>query len=295
MAIKNYKRMKIILSVFFLTFSCLTIAQKGFEAEILQFYKELNNGNGAKIKPLFLPTADIVQLSSDTVIVVSVDDFLKICPKFQSGQYREEVVTIKLIKWANRSLRYEVHFYLYENNKIVSYGIDEFTVVRVKPYDYLIDKIYSETRLYADAQSSEDNETDDSRSKKINDIMNNWHLSATEAELDDYFGVMHPEFIFLGTDPSERWTKIDFYNFCEPYFDEGKTWDFKINWRNVYFSKDRKTAWFEESLDTWMKESRGSGVLIYENGNWKLIHYNLTVLIENEKMKKFLKLRKKSN
>ena len=54
-----------------------------------------------------------------------------------------------------------------------------------------------------------------------------------------------------------------------------------------------KTAWFEESLDTWMKECRGSGVLVYENASWKLSHYNLTVLIENEKVGKFIKLKEK--
>lgn len=123
--------------------------------------------------------------------------------------------------------------------------------------------------------------------------MNQWHLYAADAELDSYFGMMHPEFIFLGTDPSERWTKNDFYKFCKPYFDKGSTWDFKTNWRNIYFSQDGKTAWFEESLDTWMNECRGSGVLIYAEGEWKLIHYNLTVLVENEKMKKFIKLRSK--
>jgi hypothetical protein len=42
-----------------------------------------------------------------------------------------------------------------------------------------------------------------------------------------------------------------------------------------------------------MDECRGSGVFQKVEGEWKLYHYNLTVLIENEKMDKFIKLRKK--
>ncbi|MCC7453340.1 MAG: nuclear transport factor 2 family protein, partial [Crocinitomix sp.] len=75
--------------------------------------------------------------------------------------------------------------------------------------------------------------------------------------------------------------------------DRKSTWDFKTNWRNWYFSSDQTVAWFEESLATQMEECRGSGVLIKENGFWKIAHYNLAVVIENEKMQKFIKLRRK--
>jgi hypothetical protein len=51
-------------------------------------------------------------------------------------------------------------------------------------------------------------------------------------------------------------------------------------------------AWFDEELATWMNTCRGSGILIKEKNKWKLAYYNLTVLIENEKMKSFIELRK---
>ena len=84
----------------------------------------------------------------------------------------------------------------------------------------------------------------------------------------------------------------EFYKFCKPYFDKKTTWSFTPLWRNVYFSEDGKTAWFEEQLTTWMEECRGSGVLVKKDKEWKLVHYNLTVLIENEKVKSFIELRK---
>lgn len=131
-----------------------------------------------------------------------------------------------------------------------------------------------------------------SSKKEVNEILNTWHQDVIEFKLDSYFDVMDDSFIFLGTDPKERWSKEEFYGFCKPYFEKKSTWNFKPLWRNIYFSEDGKTAWFEEQLTTWMEECRGSGVLVYKNNEWKLVHYNLTVLIENEKVKSFIELRK---
>ena len=127
----------------------------------------------------------------------------------------------------------------------------------------------------------------------IDTLLNDWHKNVSKCDLNSYFEKMDSNFIFLGTDPSERWTKNEFYKFCKPYFKKKTTWDFRPLWRNIYISEDCKTAWFEEQLDTWMEECRGSGVLIYRDDKWKLVHYNLTVLIENEKVKSFIDLRNK--
>lgn len=122
-------------------------------------------------------------------------------------------------------------------------------------------------------------------------LIDNWHLAATKADFDAYFGAMDDSFIFLGTAPGERWTKKEFADFSKPYFDKGKAWDFKAHKRNWNFSKNGKTAWFDEDLDSWMRGCRGSGILVKKKGEWKLVYYNLTVLIENEKMKEFIQLR----
>ncbi|MBL4862145.1 MAG: nuclear transport factor 2 family protein, partial [Crocinitomicaceae bacterium] len=100
-------------------------------------------------------------------------------------------------------------------------------------------------------------------------------------------------FIFLGTAPGERWDKEDFSTFSKPYFDKGKAWNFKASNRQWMFSKNGKTAWFDEDLDTWMRGCRGSGILQKIKGEWKLVYYNLTVLIENEKIEEFIQLRDK--
>ena len=131
------------------------------------------------------------------------------------------------------------------------------------------------------------------RVSQLNVFMENWHQAASDASFDNYFGAMSDSFIFLGTAPEERWAKDEFASFSKPYFDKGQAWDFKASNRNWIFSKNKKIAWFDEDLSTWMGGCRGSGVMIKKKGKWKIVYYNLTVLIENEKMNEFIELRKK--
>lgn len=126
------------------------------------------------------------------------------------------------------------------------------------------------------------------QNKDIEEFINKWHVTAAEAKLEAYFGMMSENAIYIGTDAGERWTKEEFYAFCKPHFLKGKTWNFKPFDRQIYFSDDKKTIWFDELLNTWMGVCRGSGVIILENGKLKISHYHLSVTIKNEKMNEFL-------
>jgi hypothetical protein len=126
--------------------------------------------------------------------------------------------------------------------------------------------------------------------QSVNQLLDDWHNAAAVADLDAYFKKMSNDAIYLGTDISEKWNKNEFYNFCKPYFDKGKAWVFLPSKRTIYISQDFQVAWFEESLDTWMGSCRGSGVLLYENNEWKIVHYNLAVAVSNEIIKDYIKL-----
>ncbi len=126
---------------------------------------------------------------------------------------------------------------------------------------------------------------------QLNILVDNWHLAATNADLQKYSQIMSAKFVFLGTAPGERWDKNAFLNFSKPYFDKGKAWDFKPSKRYWEFNSDSTIAWFDENLDTWMRGCRGSGILQKENNSWKISYYNLSVLIENEKIGPFIQLR----
>ena len=50
----------------------------------------------------------------------------------------------------------------------------------------------------------------------------------------------------------------------------------------MYISENGKTAWFDEELSTPnLGPSRGTGVLVLKENEWKIAHYNLTVPIPN--------------
>ncbi len=126
---------------------------------------------------------------------------------------------------------------------------------------------------------------------RANKIVDNWHLDASKSNLETYFDAMSNDFVFLGTDPKERWNKKEFYQFCEPYFNKKETWNFIAKERHWNSNDSGTILWFDEVLDTWMGTCRGVGVLRKKQDDWELTFYNLSVLIENEKIQKFIDLR----
>ena len=126
--------------------------------------------------------------------------------------------------------------------------------------------------------------------QKINRLIDNWHLAATNANLEKFFELMSSDATYIGTDATERWTRKEFYDFCKPHFDKGTAWDFKAYNRKIYTSPNGETIWFDELLKTWMGVCRGSGVISIENGNYKISHYHLSVTVQNERIEEFLEI-----
>ncbi|MCG9971235.1 nuclear transport factor 2 family protein [Christiangramia crocea] len=119
-----------------------------------------------------------------------------------------------------------------------------------------------------------------------------WHKAAAKANFKDYFNLMTDDAVFIGTDPTENWNLQEFKEFSRPYFDSGKAWSFKAIERNVYHIENRRFAWFDELLDTHMGICRGSGVMVKENGKWKVQHYVLSITIPNENVDEITLLKK---
>lgn len=124
--------------------------------------------------------------------------------------------------------------------------------------------------------------SENTEKEKINTLLDNWHKAAAEANYANYFNALTDDSVFIGTDATENWNKTAFQAFAKPYFDKGKAWDFKPIERHVYLSKDQKTAWFDELLDTWMKACRGSGVLVKVGNEWKIQQYVLSMTVPND-------------
>jgi hypothetical protein len=131
----------------------------------------------------------------------------------------------------------------------------------------------------------------DKAKEQINSTLDNWHKAATDANFVNYFDALTDDSIFIGTDATENWTKPAFQAFAKPYFDKGKAWSFTSLERHIYFSTDKKMAWFDELLNTQMKICRGSGVLIFINGKWKIKHYVLSMTIPNDNVDDVIKIK----
>lgn len=128
--------------------------------------------------------------------------------------------------------------------------------------------------------------------KEINNILEDWHAAAAQANYEEYFRLMTSDGIFIGTDATENWRNKEFREFAKPYFDKGKAWSFATLQRNIYSSENGKTAWFDELLKTQMGICRGSGVLEKTPNGWKIKHYVLSIAIPNENVEEITQIKK---
>ena len=136
------------------------------------------------------------------------------------------------------------------------------------------------------------NQTDSTN--EINVTLDAWHKAAADANYNTYFNLMTDDAIFIGTDATENWNKTAFQTYARPHFDKGKAWSFTALERHINFDKTRKTAWFDELLNTQMKICRGSGVLVKIGQEWKIKQYVLSMTIPNENSNKVIELKSAS-
>lgn len=117
--------------------------------------------------------------------------------------------------------------------------------------------------------------------KHIEAMLDSFNLAAANADFDKYFNYYTSDAVFIGTDATEYWDIKAFKAYAKPHFDKKKAWNFTSIDRHVYFGKQPDIAWFDELLSTQMKICRGSGVVVNENGSWKLKQYVLSTTVPN--------------
>ena len=130
-------------------------------------------------------------------------------------------------------------------------------------------------------------ESDEEKLNSINTLLDHWHQAAANADADLFFGSMTEDCVYLGTDATEKWKRDELRSWAASAFERETAWDFTPYEREVYSETD-DLAWFDEKLDTWMGECRGSGVVKRTTEGWKLKQYNLAVTISNDKIKDFM-------
>lgn len=131
---------------------------------------------------------------------------------------------------------------------------------------------------------------------KVNQVLNQLHQSASNANASVYFSLFHKNATFIGTDPKETWSIQQFKDFALDYFEKGIGWTYYPRDRHVFFSDSKKTAWFDEMLNNdKYGETRGTGVLVLTDKGWKITQYHLTLPIPNELTPKVVKMIKNAN
>ena len=120
----------------------------------------------------------------------------------------------------------------------------------------------------------------DDENERINVLLDGLHQDAHEGNFENYFNRYSPDAVFLGTDKTERWTIKEFKAYAEPAFLDGHGWTYKVVERNL--EGEGNTLWFDEILfNEKLGHCRGTGVVQLINGEWKIAHYALTMLIPN--------------
>lgn len=118
---------------------------------------------------------------------------------------------------------------------------------------------------------------------KASATLDRFHAAAAAADEAAYFSLFAEGGVFLGTDGKERWTVPEFRAYAHPRFAAGKAWAFRSTRRDLSVRSD--VAWFDEDLATPnLGPARGSGALLRDaQGAWKVVQYNLSIPIPNER------------
>lgn len=122
---------------------------------------------------------------------------------------------------------------------------------------------------------------EDHKNAEINALLDGLHQDAHEGNFQSYFDRYTADAIFLGTDKRERWSIEEFKAYAKPAFADGNGWTYSVverNWEGV-----GDTRWFDEILfNEKLGHCRGTGVVQLIEGEWKILHYALTMLVPNE-------------
>ncbi len=288
------KKSILVSSIFFLFISLVSAQEKttlSAEQSVIQSIKTLFDGmragDSTMLRSVLHPNAHLQSsfTNKEGIPVLrggSIDRWVQ-----SVGTPHEEIYDEKIWSYKVRiddnlaSVWTEYTFYVGE--KMSHCGVNAFHVVNTAD-GWKISHI-TDTRRKENCIT----ETPDLQAS-LNTFMNNWHKAAATADEAIFFGSMAADGIYIGTDATEKWERDEMKEWSKKYFDRDSAWDFETIDRTFYLSDDEETAWFEESLDTWMGVCRGSGVLALTKDGWKIKHYHLAVAVPNDNVDAYLKI-----
>lgn len=248
---------------------------------VYSLFTAMNQSDGVRIKSLFAPEGRLMSTDEKGKInVITVDQFAQMINQAVKGSLEEKITSME-IRIDDNLATVWAEYDFYYNKALQHCGVDAF-------------QFYRNAGTWKIIQISDTRRKDctpGGKATAINQLLDGWHAAASAANAEKYFGLISQNGVYLGTDATESWDKEAFMSFAKPYFDKGQAWKFQPRDRKVFFSDDQEIAWFNELLDTWMGTCRGSGVLQKQsNGEYKIMQYNLAILVPNDLVQDYLKL-----
>jgi hypothetical protein len=132
--------------------------------------------------------------------------------------------------------------------------------------------------------------------ESIGAVLDDFHDAAAHGDKSRYLGHMADYGVFMGTDEWERWPKNpEFTAYVDSRFKDGSGWNYRSVERNVQLSELSNIAWFDEVVFSETNgRFRGTGVLVLEQGEWKIAHYAMSFLVMNENWEEVIRLTKQT-
>jgi ketosteroid isomerase-like protein len=257
---------------------------------IEQLFNGMRAADSTAIRTAFMPNATLYTTlqgrdGNPMLQQGSLDDFVKSIGRMPAGMLDEQLQGYD-IRIDGMMATAWTPYRFYVNKELSHCGTNAFQLFK-SAEGWKIAQVM-------DTRYKEGCETESSaREQAIKELLNQWHNAAATADAEGFFGKMTADAIYLGTDASERWLRDELREWAAFAFEREVAWAFKPYDRQLYFSMDGQTAWFEEMLDTEnMGVCRGSGVLSLTANGWKIRHYDLSLMVPNEKMPDFQQLLK---
>jgi ketosteroid isomerase-like protein len=115
-------------------------------------------------------------------------------------------------------------------------------------------------------------------------VLDEFHDAAASGDKSRYLNLLTEDAVFMGTDETERWPKHpDFAAYVDARFQDGRGWTYAPVERHVRIADRPEVAWFDEIVYSETNgRFRGTGVLVRVRGEWKIAHYALSFLIDNQ-------------
>jgi len=119
-------------------------------------------------------------------------------------------------------------------------------------------------------------------SDDLHSVLDDFHAAAAEADFDRYFGHFADGAVFVGTDASEHWDVDEFRAYAAPHFEGDSAWTYVPQRRRLHLDGRGWCSFEEELAHAKYGAMRGTGILVREDGHWRISQYVLSFPIPNE-------------